>query len=1024
MHIADLHIHSKYSYATSRDCDAPHLDLWARRKGITLLGAGDCTHAGWRKELQEMLCPDGNGLYTLRAAFALPDAPQGEKPRFIISGEISSIYRKGGKVRRVHNTVLLPGLDDAERISARLEGYGNLHADGRPTLRLDCRDLTELILDACPRALVIPAHIWTPHFSVLGAFSDFGSIAECFGDMTPHIHALETGLSSDPAMNGRLSILDRFAMVSSSDAHSPAKLGREASLFAIDLSYDALARALCGQDPAGFCGTLEFFPEEGKYHHDGHRSCGVCLSPQETRDLGGRCPLCGGKLTIGVMHRLEALADRPPEQTRHRPFECLTPLPELLAACMDAPAAGVRVQREYLRLLYALGPELFILRKASLADVRLAAGEKTAEGLRRLRQGEVIRHPGFDGQYGKIFVFPPGGAAAEEEQMSLFPAVQTAASPSAVCLDAQQQSAVQTKARITAVLGSAGTGKTAVFAARIAHMIGTLGIRPAHIFAVTQTSDDAAALKTELARLLGGTRAVSRLHAGTLLSLVRARQAAAQSGTLLAPDMRYALAYQLKRETGFAGTPADFLLAVHKLKHDADEHRAGLTHAEKALYDWKLYTENAMDADDLLLDELKAGLAPAKARAKPLHVLIDGLPAENDMILRLARAWSARGTLFVTADPCLCAKGEIALPGFAEADAVCTITLRQNYRHTREILRCAQAAAQGAKSVPQTICRDEAEHKVRLVHARSARDEAHAAARDIAAQAGGIRPHKAGVFGQTAVLYPSYRGLPLLARTFDRAGIPFIISRPGDALHSPRVHGVLSLMRFLRDPQDNLSLRAYLGAVWRLSARRMDHFIRLLAAAPADSTLQQRLTCAESAAEDTAMRHAAHEAAAFAGLYPRTKPSAFLSQWAEHRGWTKDPDLSYFIAFSAPFRRVDALLDALLLDDGGSIPPVVKKDAVTLSTVQDARHAAFSAVYLCGLTRDCLPGCDDQNGRTLLYQGITRAQHKLTLLSYGAASPLLQNLPAACIHEEYTGGARHADGGIQLSLFPRGEPQG
>jgi len=272
MYIADLHIHSKYSRATSKELEPEPLDAWARRKGIGLVGTGDFTHPTWRAELRDKLAEAEEGLYTLKGAG--PDAP-----RFVITGEISSIYKKNGKVRKVHSLILLPHLEAAETLSRRLEAIGNLHSDGRPILGLDCRDLLEITLESCPDAVFIPAHIWTPHFSLFGAFSGFDTIGECFGDLTGHIHALETGLSSDPTMICRCSALDGYTLVSNSDAHSPSKLGREANLLDTGLSYPELARAI--QTGEGFHGTIEFFPEEGKYHFDGHRNCGVCLSPVE-----------------------------------------------------------------------------------------------------------------------------------------------------------------------------------------------------------------------------------------------------------------------------------------------------------------------------------------------------------------------------------------------------------------------------------------------------------------------------------------------------------------------------------------------------------------------------------------------------------------------------------------------------------------------------------------------------------------------------------------------------------------------
>ena len=486
MYIADLHIHSKYSRATSRDGDAPHLDLWARRKGIGLLGTGDFTHPAWRAELTEMLVEAEEGLYRLRDEYRLPCETAGDTPRFVVSGEISTIYKRGGKTRKVHHVILLPGLEAAEALSHRLEAIGNLHSDGRPILGLDSRDLLEITLDCCPQAIFIPAHIWTPHFSLFGAFSDFSTLEECYGDLSGHIHALETGLSSDPPMNRRLSMLDRYLLVSNSDAHSPAKLGREANVLEGAPSYPALRRAL--ETGEGLHGTVEFYPEEGKYHLDGHRRCQCCLEPAETAALGGRCPVCGRALTVGVLSRVEQLADRATPAPLPKPFESLIPLPEVLADCLGAGPASKRVQETYISLIRRLGPEMRILRELDPADIEREAGFAVAEGVRRMRAGQVIRKAGYDGEYGVISLFAPGELEMLSGQTSLLgpaaPAARAkprarAAAPAPAPLpeagpgpapapNPEQYAAIRTQAACTAVIAGPGTGKTRTLVSRIA----------------------------------------------------------------------------------------------------------------------------------------------------------------------------------------------------------------------------------------------------------------------------------------------------------------------------------------------------------------------------------------------------------------------------------------------------------------------------------------------------------------------------------------------------------------------------
>ena len=405
--IADLHIHSRFSMATSKEGMPENLDFWARKKGISLIGTGDFTHPVWREELKERLVSEGNGLYRLRDAYVKEESRKfpGEGTRFVVSGEISSIYKKNGKTRKVHNVILLPSLEAADAMAQRLEKIGNIHSDGRPILGMDSHDLLEMMLDVCPEGILIPAHIWTPHFSVLGAKSGFDSVEECFEELAPYIHALETGLSSDPAMNWRISKLDRYQLVSNSDAHSPSKLGREANLLDIDCSYEGLYRAI--QTGEGLEGTVEFFPEEGKYHFDGHRKCGVSLSPVEAERLGGICPVCGKKLTMGVDHRVEQLADRAEGFVKKdgKKYESLVPLPEVISACMGYSTASKKVQGCFEQMIQTLGTEFDILRNVPSEDIKSCAGERIAEGIENVRTGNVKRIPGYDGEYGKIELF-------------------------------------------------------------------------------------------------------------------------------------------------------------------------------------------------------------------------------------------------------------------------------------------------------------------------------------------------------------------------------------------------------------------------------------------------------------------------------------------------------------------------------------------------------------------------------------------------------------------------------------------
>ncbi|MFZ4394688.1 MAG: endonuclease Q family protein [Kiritimatiellia bacterium] len=411
-YLADLHIHSRYSRATSCDCTLEGLCRWAQCKGVRVVGTGDFTHPGWFQELSARLVPAEPGLYQLRPADVaavsrdVPDTCHAPV-RFLLTGEISSIYKRDGRVRKVHSLVLAPDLETVSKINIRLGAIGNIRSDGRPILGLDPRDLLEILLEASPACALIPAHIWTPWFAMLGSRSGFDSPAACFGDLTRHIFAVETGLSSDPPMNWRVRALDAFALVSNSDLHSPANLGRNANVFFGQPDYFRMLDGLRRKDPAICGGTIDLFPEEGKYHLDGHRACGFVCTPEESLRRGNRCPKCGESLTLGVLHRVLALADRPEGQPPPGALPCqhIIPLPELLGELLGVGAGSKKVQVAYQKLLVACGPELEILLRVSAEQLAPHAPPRFAEAIRRLRAEEVLRRSGYDGKVGVVTVF-------------------------------------------------------------------------------------------------------------------------------------------------------------------------------------------------------------------------------------------------------------------------------------------------------------------------------------------------------------------------------------------------------------------------------------------------------------------------------------------------------------------------------------------------------------------------------------------------------------------------------------------
>lgn len=449
--IADLHIHSKYSRATSKNMDLEELDRWADDKGVSVMATGDFTHPQWFAELKEKLEPAEPGLFELKQQYKRPTIKGTlADTRFILTAEVSSIYSRPSassgqarvkRVYRVHNLLFAPDFETVEKINAQLGWIGNLKSDGRPILGLDCRELAKIVFNANPLAVIIPAHAWTPWFSIFGSMSGFDSIEECFGEYTKNIFAIETGLSSDPAMNWRLSKLDNIALISNSDSHSAPRIGREANVFDTELSYNGIIEAIksgapnqrklaINQHKPAFIATIEFFPEEGRYHFDGHRACGVIFSFEETKRHNGICPKCGKKLTIGTMNRIDKLADMPEikfekgnfyhDYDGRVPYYSLIPLDEIIAEVYGMGVVSKKVKEEYVKLIKAFGSELKILIDLSIEELKTVADGKVVRGIEAVRKKKLKIEPGFDGEYGKIKIFSEQEKENLEPQKSLF----------------------------------------------------------------------------------------------------------------------------------------------------------------------------------------------------------------------------------------------------------------------------------------------------------------------------------------------------------------------------------------------------------------------------------------------------------------------------------------------------------------------------------------------------------------------------------------------------------------------------
>lgn len=397
--VADFHIHSKYSRATSPLMNLENLDLWAAIKGIKVLGTGDFTHPIWSGELKKKLEPAETGLFKLKGK----DSPT----RFILTSEISCVYSKNGKVRKIHIIMFAPTLEVVKKINEKLDKIGNIDYDGRPIIGLDAKELVKIVLEVDKDCMIVPAHIWTPWFSVFGSKSGFDTLEECFEEYTKYIYAVETGLSSDPKMNWRLSQLDNITLISNSDSHSLQKIGREANVFDTDLSYKGIYEAIKNKDKNKFLYTVEFFPEEGKYHYDGHRSCNLRLSPKESKKYNNICPECGKPLVIGVLNRVEELADRKEGFVPKNaiPYKSLIPLNEIIADAVGFSVSAKAVVEHYNNLIKKIGNEFYILLDATREEIEKESSSKIAEGVIRAREGKVIIDPGYDGVYGTIKIF-------------------------------------------------------------------------------------------------------------------------------------------------------------------------------------------------------------------------------------------------------------------------------------------------------------------------------------------------------------------------------------------------------------------------------------------------------------------------------------------------------------------------------------------------------------------------------------------------------------------------------------------
>lgn len=804
--IADLHVHSKYSRATAKDLVLENLYEIAQLKGIQMVATGDFSHPAWFDEIQTKLEAAEPGLLRLKpeAAKALDERvpPICRGPvRFILATEISNVYKKSGRTRKNHNLVFVPHIEAARDLNRRLERIGNIHSDGRPILGLDARDLLEVVLEICADAFLVPAHIWTPWFSVLGSKSGFDSIAECFGDLSSHVFAAETGLSSDPAMNWRVSSLDEITLISNSDAHSPGNLGREANVFDIELQFLALRDALKSADPARFLGTIEFYPEEGKYHMDGHRSCEICFEPKQTMEHQGLCPRCGKALTVGVLSRVEELADRPAglKPARARPYRNLIPLAGILSEVLQAGPKSQKVMQAYRTAIEKLGPEFAILDQLDGPQIEAAGIPLLAEAIGRMRSKKIDIRPGFDGEYGTVQIFSSRERARICGQQALFamPADfeppserrQPAAAPKRPAPDAglsqsdgddpgpqlnadQRQAVLHPAARLMIVAGP-GTGKTHTLTCRIGRLIAAGQADPRSILALTFTHKAAEEMRTRLQAMLGADRPLPLIATFHALCLRLLKESDPDKPPVVVDEEEQAAliveAAERAAESGIAISlkPQDLreriMRAKQSLLSPAGPSASGPSPpgdqgfgAAYRAYQHLLDSQGLLDFEDLIFKlvqrlETDSGYRQA-CRDRFRHLFVDEYQDLNHGQYRLIRALaptrSSGGSLCVIGDP------DQSIYGFRGSDAgyfirfaedypdAGVVRLVRNYRSTETIL-CAshQIISAGGGERIRTYSGIEGVRTVGILELPNEHAEAECIARMIESLVGGSGYH-------------------------------------------------------------------------------------------------------------------------------------------------------------------------------------------------------------------------------------------------------------------------------------------
>ena len=1007
--IADFHIHSKYSRATSKDCEIPNLYKFSKIKGINVIGTGDFTHPGWFKELKNYLLPDGNGLFILKDEFKksidknLPAVLNDIPVKFILSTEVSSIYKKNGAVRKIHNVILLPDFESAEKLNKKLSKIGNLEADGRPILGLDSKNLLEIVLEINPKTIFIPAHIWTPWFSLFGANSGFDSINECFEDLTENIFCLETGLSSDPPMNWRLSTLDKFNLVSNSDAHSPQNLAREANLFNTEISYENIYNSLKNKNLNSFLGTIEFFPEEGKYHYDGHRNCSLRLKPKETIENKYICPVCGGVITVGVLHRVELLADRPdgfvPDNAKK--YFSLVPLREIIAESLGINKTSPKVEAIYNEMINFLGPELYILKDCPIEEIKKVSTSIIAEGINRVREKRIKINPGFDGQYGEIIIFTEEERTENESQILLLnlnkkfeykakknsykvsEKFKTEKLEIIKTPDTEQLKAVQELEGPVIVLAGPGTGKTYTLIERIIFLINEKNIEPEKILAITFTNKAADEIKKRIEEKTKSSINIGTFHT-IALSILRENNFNQQ---IIDETDREIILRELIKIKNLKLSLKEASKNILFIKSNLiDPEKLDNPNLKEIFYSYqeKLKDINGIDYEDIIIYVLKLFknekiLNNYQERFK--HILVDEFQDVNLIEYKFVKLLAKDGkNLFVIGDP------DQSIYQFRGSNPNLffklqndfknskVIKLKTNYRNFDFILKPAlNLISKISKNINdensiKTIFQNKKE-KIKIMNTPTDFSGCVQIAKLITSEIGGysmmqsdiLYSEKKRSFSDFAVLVRTNFLIPKIEQTFLKEGIPYKIYGEKSFFEKELPRNLLNIIRLKIEGINNFRISQILNFLKIKSEKNFSNKNDLI------NFLKEENENLAVAFEN------------FFNIDANEKPIKIIEIFKNIFG--ENEDFKKFLNIAENYNSIENFLKVILTGKEQDIEFNYERnvEAVSIMTIHSAKGLEFPIVILFSVNDEIIPYKDSniEEERRLLYVGMTRAIEKL-----------------------------------------------